>query len=127
MLPTRALYQPSFLLVCRRNDDCSQGLADFDGRAVAVQRCGVAACQRGSVAHDQALLLPAARAQAAGALRLCMVDNNPPLSYLVRGQPRGLDVRIGQALAQDIGRPLQVVPFESEYEQESTLAHEVSA
>lgn len=56
-----------------------------------------------------------------------MVDNNPPLSYLVRGQPRGLDVRIGQALAQAIGRPLQVVPFESEYEKESTLAHEVSA
>lgn len=72
------------------------------------------------------LLLAAASAQAAP-LAVCMAADNAPLSYRVAGQPRGLDVRIAQAAAQALGRELVVVFFESEYEKESTLAHEVNA
>ena len=56
-----------------------------------------------------------------------MAENNPPLSYAVGGELRGLDVRVAQGVAAELGRPLQLVPFESKYEAESTLAHEVNA
>ena len=56
-----------------------------------------------------------------------MAADNAPLSHRVAGQPRGLEVRIAQAAAQALGRELVVVFFESEYEKESTLAHEVNA
>ena len=46
---------------------------------------------------------------------------------LVAGQARGLDVRIAQAAADALGRPLKLVPFETTYEKESTLTHEVAA
>ena len=58
---------------------------------------------------------------------VCMAADNAPLSHLVGGQPRGLDVRIAQAAASLLGRPLQVVPFETAYEKESALVHEVGA
>jgi ABC-type amino acid transport substrate-binding protein len=60
-------------------------------------------------------------------LAVCVAADNPPLSHLVAKQPRGLDVRIAQATASALGRPLKVVPFESAYEKESTLTHEVAA
>jgi len=60
-------------------------------------------------------------------LTVCMAEANPPLSYLVKDEPRGLDVRIAQAIADELQRKLQVVPFESKYEQESSLSHEVNA
>lgn len=60
-------------------------------------------------------------------LTVCMAADNAPLSHLVAGQPRGLDVRIAQAAAQALGRPLKVLAFESEYEKESTLGQEVNA
>ena len=75
-----------------------------------------------------ALLLAAAPAPAqAVPLTVCMAADNAPLSHRVAGQPRGLDVRIAQAAAQALGRELVVVFFESEYEKESPLAHEVNA
>ena len=58
---------------------------------------------------------------------VCVAADNPPLSHLVDGQPRGLDVRIAQAAADGLGRPLQVLPFETAYEKESALVHEVGA
>ncbi len=65
------------------------------------------------------------------ALTVCMAEDNAPLSYLVRAsgqrQLRGLDVRVAQAVAAELGRALALLPFESEYEKESTLAHEVNA
>jgi ABC-type amino acid transport substrate-binding protein len=73
-----------------------------------------------------ALCCGAALAQSAP-LAVCIAADNPPLSHLVAGQPRGLDVRIAQAAADSLGRPLKLVPFETEYEKESTLAHEVAA
>lgn len=60
-------------------------------------------------------------------LTVCVAADNPPLSHMVNGQPKGLDLRIAQAAADSLGRPLKVVPFESEYEKESTLAHEIAA
>jgi len=60
-------------------------------------------------------------------LTVCVAADNPPLSHLVAKQPRGLDVRVAQAAASALGRPLKVVPFESAFEKESTLTHEVAA
>ena len=78
-----------------------------------------------------AVLLAAWSAGASAAtavpLTVCMAADNAPLSWHVKGQARGLDVRIAQATAAALGRPLVVVPFESEYEKESTLTHEVNA
>lgn len=73
------------------------------------------------------LLAGAAMAQQPAPLTVCVAADNPPLSHLVAGQPRGLDVRIAQAAADALGRPLKVVPFETSYEKESSLAREVAA
>jgi ABC-type amino acid transport substrate-binding protein len=61
------------------------------------------------------------------ALTVCMSGDNVPLSYTVKGESRGLDVRLAQAVADELGRPLKVVPFESKYDQDSTLSQEVNA
>ncbi len=63
----------------------------------------------------------------AQALTICMAEDNPPLSYRARGEDRGLDVRVARAIADALGRKLQIVFFESKYEHESTLSHEVNA
>jgi len=60
-------------------------------------------------------------------LKVCMAEDNPPLSYRARGEDRGLDVRVARAIADALGRKLQIVFFESKYEHESTLSHEVNA
>ena len=60
-------------------------------------------------------------------LTVCVAEDNEPLSYVHEGKPRGFDVRIAQAIADEMGRPLRIVPFETEYERESTLAREVNA
>ncbi len=75
-----------------------------------------------------ALLAGAAAAPASAApLTVCMAADNAPLSHQVGGQPRGLDVRIASAAAAALGRELVVLPFESAYEKESSLPHEVNA
>ena len=61
------------------------------------------------------------------ALTVCMSEDNAPLSYIVKGESRGLDVRLAQAVAVELGRPLKVVSFESKYDQDSTLSQEVNA
>jgi ABC-type amino acid transport substrate-binding protein len=60
-------------------------------------------------------------------LTVCIAADNEPLSYVRDGKPRGLDVRIAQAIADELKRPLRIVPFETEHERESTLAREVNA
>lgn len=64
---------------------------------------------------------------AASPFTLCVAEDNAPLSYVDKKTPRGLDVRLGAAIAAELGRPLRVVPFESAYEKESQLTHEVNA
>jgi ABC-type amino acid transport substrate-binding protein len=61
------------------------------------------------------------------AFTVCMAEDNPPLSWQAKGEMRGLDVRIANAIAAELGRPLAIVPFESEYEADSTLSQEVNA
>ena len=56
-----------------------------------------------------------------------MAAGNAPLSHELQGQARGLDVRIAEAAAAQLGRPLRVVFFDTEYEKESSLGHEVNA
>lgn len=73
------------------------------------------------------LLGAAGTAHAAPPLTVCMAENNPPLSYRAAGEPRGLDTRVAEAIAAELGRTLQVIPFESKYEGDSTLTHEVNA
>lgn len=82
--------------------------------------------------RTQALLAALAATVFAGTvhsqpLRVCMAEANAPLSYRSQDQTRGLDLRVAQAVASELGRPLQVVLFESKYEAESTLSHEVNA
>ncbi len=60
-------------------------------------------------------------------LTVCIAEENEPLSYLRKGQPKGLDVRVAQAIAAEMGRELRIVPFETDFERESTLAREVNA
>lgn len=73
------------------------------------------------------LVAVACGASAQGPLAVCVAQDNEPLSYLRAGKPRGLDVRVAQAIADELGRELRIVPFETEYERESTLAREVDA
>lgn len=63
----------------------------------------------------------------AGELKVCMADGNPPLSYRAGGEARGLEVAASRAIAAELGRPLKIVFFESQYEREVSLAHEVNA
>lgn len=63
----------------------------------------------------------------AATLSVCIAEENAPLSHLVKNTPAGLDVRLARAIAEEAGRDLKLVPFESKYEQESSLSHEVNA
>jgi len=82
---------------------------------------------RRAVAAVGIALGAASAAFAQAPLAVCVAEDNEPLSYVRQRQPRGLDVRIAQAIADELGRPLKVVPFESELEKESTLVREVGA
>ena len=68
----------------------------------------------------------ATRAQSA-ALTVCIAEDNEPLSYVRKGEPKGLDVRVARAIAAEMGRELRIIAFETEFERESTLAREVNA
>ena len=61
------------------------------------------------------------------ALRVCMAEENAPLSHRAGREPRGLDFAVATAIAAEMGRPLKVVFFESEYDRDKTLAQEVNA
>ena len=65
-------------------------------------------------------------------LTVCVSEDNAPLSSMAKGATavqgmQGLDVRLAQAIAADLGRDLKLIPFETKYEQETSLAHEVNA
>lgn len=60
-------------------------------------------------------------------LSVCMAESNAPLSQAERAKVRGLDVEIAEAVAGELHRPLDIVPFESKYEADSSLSHEVNA
>jgi ABC-type amino acid transport substrate-binding protein len=66
-------------------------------------------------------------AQDAQALKVCMAEGNPPLSYRVGSETRGLDVLLARAIAAELGRPLAAVPFESKFDKDTSLTYEVNA
>ena len=88
-------------------------------------------CRRRAMLVIAALGWMVATALAAPTLTVCMADDNAPLSHLVtvkgQAQVRGLDQRIAAAVASDLGRALVVLPFDTSYEKESPLGHEVNA
>ena len=60
-------------------------------------------------------------------LTVCAADNNAPLSYRQKGEPRGLDIEVGKAIAKELGRDVRWLFYESEYDRDRTLAQEVNA
>lgn len=60
-------------------------------------------------------------------LSVCMGEDNAPLSVGRKGQLSGFDVQMAEAVAKELGRPLRLVPFESELEQDANFAIEVNA
>jgi ABC-type amino acid transport substrate-binding protein len=77
-----------------------------------------------------ALLAGAAMQMAAAgeALKVCLDENRPPLSVHHRGQPdSGFDVTLAQAVANELGRPLLILWFESKLDEDSSPALEANA
>jgi ABC-type amino acid transport substrate-binding protein len=74
----------------------------------------------------------AASASIAGAaeneLRICLVDNMPPLSAHERGKPdSGFDIALAAAVAARLGRPLAIQWVESKLDEDSSPALEANA
>ena len=98
--------------------------------AVAVAR-SLEVLKRLAAACSLAVCFAGASAQPVP-LKVCISEENAPLSLKVKSQPatqnmQGLDVRVAQAIATELGRELKLIAFESKYEQETSLAHEVNA
>jgi ABC-type amino acid transport substrate-binding protein len=65
---------------------------------------------------------------AADALRVCLDEDLPPLSVHHRGKPAsGFDVALAEAVAQKLGRSLEVQWFESKLDEDSSPALETNA
>lgn len=80
-----------------------------------------------ALAVATAFLATLCHSAAAQPVTVCMAEDNPPLSYAVKGETRGLDARLAQAIASELKRELRIVPFESKLEGETTLSQEVNA
>jgi len=76
-----------------------------------------------------ALVLATTAAHAADqALRVCLDEDLPPLSVHHRGKPgSGFDVALAQAVANRLGRPLEIQWFESKLDEDSSPALEANA
>ena len=68
-----------------------------------------------------------ARGEPPTPLKVCVAEDNPPLSFKEKKALRGFDVLVSKAIAEAAGRPLELVPFETELEMDKTLATEVNA
>jgi ABC-type amino acid transport substrate-binding protein len=80
-----------------------------------------------SVAAILAAAVTAARA-ADDPLRICLDEDRPPLSVHHKGKPdSGFDVRLAQALADRLGRPLTIQWFESKLDEDSSPQLEANA
>jgi ABC-type amino acid transport substrate-binding protein len=65
---------------------------------------------------------------AADVLRVCLDEDLPPLSVHHRGKPAsGFDVALAQAIAQKLGRSLEIQWFESKLDEDSSPALETNA
>jgi ABC-type amino acid transport substrate-binding protein len=67
-------------------------------------------------------------AAAGDVLRVCLDEDLPPLSVHHRGQPAsGFDVALAQAIAEKLGRSLEIQWFESKLDEDSSPALETNA
>ena len=67
-------------------------------------------------------------AAAGDVLRVCLDEDLPPLSVHHRGKPAsGFDVALAQAIAQRLGRPLEIQWFESKLDEDSSPSLETNA
>lgn len=74
------------------------------------------------------LLAPYVSVQAAQPLRVCLDEDLPPLSVHHRGKPgSGFDVALAQAVAERLGRNLEVQWFESKLDEDSSPSLEANA
>jgi ABC-type amino acid transport substrate-binding protein len=69
-----------------------------------------------------AVLALAATAQAAEPLRVCLDENIPLYSVHSGGEAKGFDVEVAQAVAAQLGRPLEIQWFESKLEEDASAA-----
>src|SRR5271165_377280 len=61
-------------------------------------------------------------------LKVCLNEDLPPLSVHHRGKPgAGFDVALAEAVAKQLGRPLQIQWFESKLDEDSSPALEANA
>lgn len=69
----------------------------------------------------------AAAASAAEPLRVCLEANSPPFSVDRRAEGEGFDLAVTRAVAEALSRPLTIVWFRSEQDEESSLRGDVLA
>ena len=82
--------------------------------------CWVAACMISTMST--------AASAADDVLRICLDENLPPLSAHHRGQPgSGFDILLGQAIAERLGKKLEIQWFESKLDEDSSPALEANA
>jgi ABC-type amino acid transport substrate-binding protein len=74
-----------------------------------------------------AITVAPAFAQGGEPLRICIAEGNPPLSYKVKNEARGLDVQVAEAIAAATKRPLKPVLFEIENDRDRNSVHEINA
>src|SRR5262249_23465350 len=104
----------------RRRDHGSLGLY-FEPEETMRRRLEICA-----LATTAVLAAPAACA--ADSLRVCLDENQPPLSAQPRGKAAtGFDVVLAEAIAERLGRPLQIQWFESKLDEDSSPQLEANA
>src|ERR1700758_4408056 len=80
------------------------------------------------LAAELAAASPAPAKASDEVLKVCLDEDLPPLSLHRRGKPdSGFDVALAQALARELGRPLQIQWFESKLDEDSSPALEANA
>ncbi|HEU0148788.1 MAG TPA: ABC transporter substrate-binding protein, partial [Bradyrhizobium sp.] len=91
----------------------------------AVLACVIAVC---ATVLSLCALTPVAAYAADGPLRVCLDEDLPPLSVHHRGKPgSGFDVALAEALADRLGRSLEIQWFESKLDEDSSPALEANA
>jgi hypothetical protein len=63
----------------------------------------------------------------AAPLKVCIQEDNSPLSLKRRAGFTGFDIDLANALAAELKQPLKIIPFEAELEKEASIANDVNA
>jgi ABC-type amino acid transport substrate-binding protein len=70
---------------------------------------------------------PAYAQSPAAPLKVCIQEDNSPLSLKRRAGFTGFDIDLANALAAELKQPLKIIPFEAELEKEASIANDVNA